>query len=112
MQHLLLLASLIGVLQASAVEINATGDPQVVWAAVDTLHKCGIIDVPDVPARVFQDTEGVTHMIEGSTKFHWMTGPNPLNLTRNCTMAMNETGDPNPGTILYCECYSRHCVSG
>ena len=80
-----------------AIEVTATGDPQNVWAAIDTLHKCKTIDVPDIPARVFQDVNGVTHMIEGSTNFHWMTGPSPLKVTRNCTVAMNKTGDPNPG---------------
>ena len=27
-------------------------------AQVDTLHKCGIIDVPDIPARAFDDDKG------------------------------------------------------
>ena len=37
--------------------------PHAVWAAVDTLHRCGIIDVPDIPCRAFQDNKGLTHMI-------------------------------------------------
>lgn len=72
------------------------GEPVDVWAAVDTLHKCDIIDVPDIPARVFQDDTGMTHMIVGSTNFHWMNGPSPLDVTRNCSVAWNMTGDPDP----------------
>jgi hypothetical protein len=34
-----------------------------VWAAVDTLHKCGFIDVPDIPARAFQVSPGVVNMV-------------------------------------------------
>ena len=43
-----------------------------VWAAVDTLHKCHFIDVPDIPARAYADDKGVTHMIVGSTNYHHM----------------------------------------
>ena len=38
-----------------------------VWAAVETLHRCGHIDVPDIPARAYEDKAGLTHMIVGST---------------------------------------------
>ena len=38
-----------------------------VWAAVETLHRCGHIDVPDIPARAYVDKAGLTHMIVGST---------------------------------------------
>ena len=76
--------------------LKVTGDPINVWASVDTLHKCGIIDVPDIPARVYVDKDDVTHMIEGSTQFHRMTGPSPLNVTRECKISWNMTGDPNP----------------
>lgn len=37
-----------------------------VWAAVETLHRCGHIDVPDIPARAFNDKAGLTHMIVGA----------------------------------------------
>jgi hypothetical protein len=40
-----------------------------VWSAVDQLHKCGQIDVPDVPAKIFNDQSDVTHMIAGRQTF-------------------------------------------
>lgn len=84
--------------QQQVINASATGEPEVVWAAVDTLHECGIIDVPDIPSRVFWDVAaGVTHMIEGSTSFHRMNGPSPLNVNRSCSVAYNKTADPNPG---------------
>ena len=36
--------------QTAALTVTATGPPVDVWAAVDTYHKCKIIDVPDVSA--------------------------------------------------------------
>jgi len=78
------------------VNITATGDPVVVWAAVDTLHRCGFVDVPDIPARAFVDAAGRTHVVCGSTTFRRMDGDSFLNVTRNCTAAFNETADPRP----------------
>ena len=82
---------------SSGPNITAAGDPVTVWAAVDTLHKCGFIDVPDIPARAFRDTAaGVVRYIVGSTNYHRMSGPDLLNVTRECATAWNETGDPDP----------------
>ena len=91
-------ATLLFSLAASAASVNftPTGTPTTVWAAVDTLHKCGIIDVPDIPPRVWQSPDGVARMIVGSTNYHRMGGPSVLNLTRECAVSWNETGDPNP----------------
>eukprot|EP01045_Picozoa_sp_COSAG04_P026887 COSAG04_NODE_3824_length_2493_cov_1.680033_5_plen_81_part_00 len=57
---------------AATVTVSASGPPVDVWAAVDTLHKCHFIDVPDIPARAYADDKGVTHMIVGSTNYHHM----------------------------------------
>lgn len=70
--------------------------PTDVWAAVDTWHKCKIIDVPDIPARPFADREGLVHMIVGSTSFHPMNGSSPLNVSRSCAVAWNQTHDADP----------------
>jgi len=80
----------------SPPNVTVAGEPILVWAAVDTLHKCGIIDVPDIPPRIYQDTNQIFHMIVGSTNYHIMEGPSMINLNRSCTMAWNETGNPNP----------------
>lgn len=72
------------------------GDPLLIWAAVDTLHHCGIIDVPDIPPRVYTDNTSMVHMIVGSTTYHQMNGVNFLSLNRSCNVTWNETGDPNP----------------
>jgi hypothetical protein len=80
-----------------------TGIPSSVWGSTDALHKCGVNDVPDIPARVFVDTTGLTHMIIGSTAFHWMTGPSIFNQTRNCTPAWNSTQDPDPSMFSSAE---------
>ena len=80
---------------AADVVVNVAGPPVIVWSAVDQWHKCNVIDVPDVPAKVFQDREGVTHMVAGATNFHVMLGT-PLNQTRSCRVAWNMTGDPDP----------------
>jgi len=79
------------------IDPSPAGVPLVIWAAVDTLHKCHIIDVPDIPARAFVDVStGLTHMIVGSTNFHKMIGNSLFNQTRECIAAWNETADPNP----------------
>ena len=57
---------------AAGPTVSASGPPVDVWAAVDTLHKCHFIDVPDIPARAYADDKGVTHMIVGSTNYHHM----------------------------------------
>lgn len=75
---------------------TASGAPIDVWSAVDTLHKCGKIDVPDVPARAFVDSSGTTRMIVGATQYHHMSGPSLFKQTRECAIAFNETGDPDP----------------
>lgn len=53
-----------------------------VWGAVNTLHRCGsyIASVPDIPARAYDDNDGVTHMIVGSTSYHHMNGSSILNV--------------------------------
>jgi hypothetical protein len=71
-----------------------------VWAAVETLRKCHDIDVPDVPARAFNDGKGLAHMIVGATGAHTMVGPSILNQTRQCQYSWNQTADPNPADFV------------
>ena len=94
----LLAAALAAVARGGAgPNITAAGPPVTVWAAVDTLHKCGFIDVPDIPARAFRDAAaGVVRYIVGSTSYHRMSGPSLLNVSRECAAAWNETADPDP----------------
>ena len=80
---------------AAAFTVVPTGPPASVWGSIDALHKCGVNDVPDIPARAFLDTTGVAHMIVGSTSFHVMTGPTVFNQTRSCASAWNSTQDPD-----------------
>lgn len=68
----------------------------VLWSAVDTLHKCGFIDVPDIPLRLWAPAPGDVRAIVGSTNYHQMHGSSIFNLIRECAYAWNETGDPNP----------------
>lgn len=89
-------AAMAGAEEGEEVNVMVAGPPVDVWSAVDQLHKCGDIDVPDVPAKVFNDAGGVTHMVAGSTNFHVMLGT-PLNQTRSCKVAWNMTGNPDPG---------------
>lgn len=93
---LLLVAAAAAAAPAAAINVSAMGNPVNVWAATDTLHKCHIIDVPDIPARAFDDDKGVTHMVVGSTNYHHMSGSSILDQTRECRTAWNETADPNP----------------
>ena len=82
---------------ASCINITiASGAPVVLWSAVDTLHKCGIIDVPDIPLRVFSPAAGDVRAVVGSTSYHRMNGSSIFNLSRECTAAWNQTGDPDP----------------
>ena len=81
---------------SAAPNITISGAPVVVWAAVDTLHKCGFIDVPDIPCRAFVDQDSLTHLIVGSTSYHVTTGSSPTNVTRECRAAWNETADADP----------------
>ena len=72
-----------------------TGPPVQLWAAVDSYHRCGALDVPDIPPRAWADAAGV-HMVVGATAYHVMAGPTLGYLTRRCAVAWNETGDPDP----------------
>eukprot|EP01048_Picozoa_sp_COSAG05_P001430 COSAG05_NODE_48_length_24425_cov_90.438543_21_plen_320_part_00 len=87
---------------SAALTVNQSGPSVDVWAAVDTLRKCGTIDVPDIPARAFVDNKGLTHMIIGSTGAHVMNGPSILTngaTTRECEYSWNQTADPNPANF-------------
>ena len=75
--------------------IAPSGPPISVWSSVDQLHKCGVNDTPDIPARVFTDAQGLVHMIVGSTSFHLMTGPSVFNQTRSCASTWNSTQSPD-----------------
>ena len=78
-------------------DLEIIGKPLNVWNSVDTLHKCGIIDVPDIPARIFFEKEkDLVHMVEGSTAFYPMNGKSVFNLTRSCKAKFNKTTDPHP----------------
>jgi hypothetical protein len=54
---------------SSGPTASVTGPSVDVWGAVNTLHRCGsmIASVPDIPARAYNDNDGLTHMIVGST---------------------------------------------
>eukprot|EP01052_Picozoa_sp_SAG31_P036530 SAG31_NODE_4576_length_3123_cov_1.569775_1_plen_173_part_00 len=74
--------------------LKQSGESVDVWAAIDTLHRCGRIDVPDIPARAFDDNNGLTHMIIDSTGFTEMNGRGILmngSAARKCTPSWNET---------------------
>jgi len=81
---------------SAAINVTFAGNPIRVWSAVDTLHKCHFIDVPDIPARAFDDDKGVTHMLVGSTNYHHMSGESILDQTRECATAWNESANPDP----------------
>jgi len=81
---------------ASGINVSIASEPVVLWSAVDTLHKCGFIDVPDIPLRVFSPAAGDVRAIVGSTSYHRMSGSSLFALTRDCAAAWNMTGDPNP----------------
>ena len=78
----------------AALNITPTGSPVSVWGSIDSLHKCGVNDVPDIPYRVFVDGVGVVHAIVGSTSFHIMTGPSVFVQNRSCDSAWNSTESP------------------
>jgi len=76
--------------------LTPTGPPVNIWASVDTLHRCGFIDVPDIPARPFVDAAGTAHMIVGSTTFRRMEGQSLFSLNRSCVASYNSTNSPDP----------------
>ncbi len=79
--------------------VKQTGPSVDVWSALKTMNRCHHIDVPDIPARAFDDDKGVTHIIDDSTGFTEMNGASILmngSATRKCKAAWNETKDPNP----------------
>lgn len=93
----MLAAAAVAMASAGSVNITATGPPQDIWMAVDTLHKCGHLDVPDTPARAFFHPQtNLTHIITSSTTFYTLNGPSLFNATRNCTLSYNSTEDPVP----------------
>ena len=79
---------------ALAFTVAPSGAPASVWGSIDALHKCGVNDVPDIPARAFVDGAGLAHMIVGSTSFHRMVGPSVFNQTRDCVASWNSTCVP------------------
>jgi hypothetical protein len=86
----------------STISIRSIGYPIPVWSSVDTLKKCHIIDVPDIPARAFvanTTNSGDNHVIQmicGAVGYHEMHGPSLLNQTRSCKVAWNATKDGDP----------------
>jgi len=76
--------------------LSPIGDPIDVWDSVDTWKRCKIVDVPDIPARIYVEGEDKIHMIEGSTHFYPMLGNSIFNFTRSCKPAWNMTGDGDP----------------
>ena len=80
----------------SPLSLTAVSMPVDIWAAVNTLHRCGFIDVPDIPARPFLDAAGAAHMIVGSTTFRRMEGPDLFSLNRSCAASFNSTRSPDP----------------
>lgn len=81
---------------AAVIDVSPVGDPIDVWNSVDTWHKCNIVDVPDIPARIYAQGEDKVYMIEGSTHFYPMVGNSVFNFTRSCNPAWNMTGNPDP----------------
>lgn len=91
-----------GVAAPAPASLNQSGVSIDVWAAVSTLHRCGFIDVPDIPARAYQDQVGQTHMIVGSTSYFKMNGDSILmngSAARSCTPTWVKTADPNPANF-------------
>lgn len=78
------------------INLTVAGDTVKIWSAVDTYHKCHIIDIPDVPSNIFQDNNETTHMVTGSTNFHVMIGKTPLQQSRECKVSWNMAGNPDP----------------
>jgi hypothetical protein len=97
-------ATVAGAKDLSELDISVIGDPVIVWSSVDTLHKCHIVDVPDIPTRAYavQDDNNdpnsnmTIHMIQGSTSFYNMTGPSLLNVSRQCKPQWNKTANADP----------------
>ena len=81
----------------AATNISISSAPVVLWSAVDTLHKCGFIDVPDIPLRVFSPAPGDVRAVVGSTNYHRMSGSSIFSLNRSCAYAWNETGYVSSG---------------
>lgn len=89
---------------ATAVTVVSAGAPVSVWGSIDSLHKCGVNDTPDIPARAFvAGDDNSTRMIVGSTSFHFMSGPSLLNQTRSCTPSWNSTLNPDPSMFAASE---------
>eukprot|EP00547_Thalassionema_nitzschioides_P016940 CAMPEP_0194248904 /NCGR_PEP_ID=MMETSP0158-20130606/19373_1 /TAXON_ID=33649 /ORGANISM="Thalassionema nitzschioides, Strain L26-B" /LENGTH=56 /DNA_ID=CAMNT_0038985321 /DNA_START=106 /DNA_END=272 /DNA_ORIENTATION=+ len=55
-----------------------------------------MIDVPDIPARIFQTNSKRIRMVIGSTNYHLMSGRTLFEMERECAIAWNMTGNPDP----------------
>ena len=81
---------------ASLIRIEVTGPPQNIWSAAETFKRCGINnDVPDVTPSLFF-ANGQVNMIQGAHQYHHMNGPSLFSLHRDCHIARNSTGNPDP----------------
>jgi len=55
--HCLALAASAVSLSLPKGSVKQSGPSVDVWSAAGTLHRCGKVDVPDIPARAFVDNE-------------------------------------------------------
>ena len=91
------------------LNVQVSGNTTIVWSALDTYHKCckngsgflpyhqcNLAANPDIPARAFQDEQGIVRMIVGSTAYSHMSGPSLTKQTRECAVTFNKTADGNP----------------
>mmetsp|Transcript_10761 Transcript_10761/g.16509 ORF Transcript_10761/g.16509 Transcript_10761/m.16509 type:complete len:418 (-) Transcript_10761:543-1796(-) len=86
---------------SSSVETFVTGPTRNIWSSVDSYHKCNkMIDVPDIPARIFQTNSKRIRMVIGSTNYHHMSGKSLFEMERECAISWNMTGNPDPS--MFC----------
>lgn len=93
---LLVTALLACPLEATAGPI-VSGDPEVVFSWSD--ERCETWDIPDTPARAWRDAEGHAHVVAGSERTRASAGPDLDQVTRDCDVLYQATGNPDPAAI-------------
>jgi hypothetical protein len=91
-------------LPVAAVAGGATGPLPVVGPVEEVLYdwateRCEDWDVPDAPARVWQDADGSLRMIAGAERTRAVAAPGPDRPARDCRVLHEGARDPDPARL-------------
>lgn len=87
---------------AAAPTTTSSGMPALTVAGTEEVvydwstDRCDDFDIPDLPARAFQDVSGQVNLISSHTVTHKSTGPTLNDIVRRCEPIFESSHDPDP----------------